>query len=281
MAITAIVATLGREPRLAACLDALAGCRRVVVLQGEAPPQGSFEELIELPRPVGFARAVNRGLAAVRTPFVAIVNDDCIVEPGWADVLAEALEADPGVGAVQGINRREDGLVDGAGIGWNRRFEAIQRELGSPPATITNSGEIFGVSATAALYRHSALPERGFDPVLGTWYEDVELAAWLRHRGWRSRLAVETGALHVGGATTTSLGLSTSRRLANRWLVLARILGRSLPLVVPAALRADLSRLRQAPAEVVPGWCRALALLPSFVRPGPAWFSPAELRSWR
>ncbi len=281
MAVTAIVPTLGREPRLAACLEALAGCRRVVVLQGSTPLQAAFEELIELPHPVGFAGAVNRGLAMVRTPFVAVVNDDCIVDRGWVEALIQALEADARVGAVQGVNRREDGLVDGAGIGWNLRFEAIQRELGASPGAIVESCEVFGVSATAALYRSAALPERGFDPVLGTWYEDVELAASMRHRGWLSSLEVAAGALHAGGATTARLGLSAGRRLANRWLVLARILGRSLPLVLPAALRADLSRLRQAPAEVLPGWCRALALLPSFARLGPAWFSPAELRSWR
>lgn len=280
MAVTAIVATLGREAKLEACLDALATCHRVVVVQGPARPRAAFEQLLELPRPVGFARAVNRGLAAAHTPFVAVVNDDCIVDAGWAEALVAVLEADPGVAAVQGINRREDGLVDGAGIGWNPRFEAIQRELGATVASIVAPREIFGVSATAALYRRAALPDRGFDPVLGTWYEDVELAARLRHEGWTARLEAQTGALHAGGSTTTSLGLSTSRRLANRWLVLARIFGRSLPQVVPAGLRADLSRLRRTPTEVVPGWCRALALLPWFARLGPAWFRPSELRSW-
>lgn len=281
--IVAVVPTLGLEPRLPACLEALAGCERVVVLQGAASAPTACEQVVRFEEPVGFARAVNAGLAASSSEFVAVVNDDCVVGPGWALRLATELAAEATWGSLQAVVLREDGCTDGLGIGWNRWWEPIQVGWGAPaPPRDPVVQEVFGVSATAALYRRTAVAQVGnFDELLGTWYEDVDLAVRLRAGGWRAGCALDVRVIHAGGATTAAVGLPRSLRVGNRWLVLARLMGRRLPTIAAAALWADLRQVRGGWRAVVAGWARAARLLPAFAHRGKAMVSRADLERWR
>jgi len=56
--------------------------------------------VVESPTNRGFAGGCNLGIAALPdAPFVALVNNDATVEPGWLAPLLGALEHDPGLGA--------------------------------------------------------------------------------------------------------------------------------------------------------------------------------------
>ncbi len=48
---------------------------------------------------LGFAEGINRALRNADADFVALVNNDAVVDPGWLDPLVDTLEANPGVGA--------------------------------------------------------------------------------------------------------------------------------------------------------------------------------------
>lgn len=107
--VTLVIPTLGR-PILADCLGAvLAGNAWpgaiIVVDQGASSlVEAWLGDLCELgidARYVscqgrGRARGLNAGLRLVRTPFVAITDDDCIPAAGWIDGYARRLRADPG-----------------------------------------------------------------------------------------------------------------------------------------------------------------------------------------
>jgi GT2 family glycosyltransferase len=209
--IAVVVPTLGRSPLLAACLAALERqgstlleIEILLVAQGGAAvPQGSWR-VLAVPRNLGFAAATNLGFAAAweagAPELVATVNDDVIVDAGWARHLATALDATPRAAAAQGVNLLletpppEEGgpssgerptVTDGCGLAWNRWWQAVQVGRGEPPPPPDSPPrEVFGVSATAALYRSTLLaptagePTSGgpFDPGLGSYYEDVELA---------------------------------------------------------------------------------------------------------
>lgn len=292
--LTVAIPTLGASPLLPACLDALrrdggGGHRLVVVHPAGAPvdlPPGAADEVLTVEESRGFAATTNRGLAGAAGAFVATVNDDLIVEPGWSRALLAALEADPGAAAAQGVNLQLDdpGRVDGCGLAWNRAWQAVQLHRGAaPPPPAAPPREIFGVSATAAVYRRAALeavaaPGGGaFDARLGAYYEDVELACRLRAAGHRALLVPAARARHAGSATGAGMGL---RRWAwiygNRHLVLARHLGgaylRRLPALagrdlrdlVGAALRGEV----QVAAGVAAGWLRAVLRLPAYARTG-------------
>ena len=335
MRVAVVVPTLGRSPLLADCLRSLraeaaaparaadgsgAGAEVIVVAQGaegvprrvrELPP-GLADRRLDLPRPLGFAAAVNLGIAAAaEARYVAVVNDDAVVEPGWLGALLAALESEPRAASAQGLNllAGEPARTDGRGLGWNRWLQAVQLGHGEPPPPPAAPGapprEVFGVSATAALYRREALLEVAlpprpaaagasggsapapevFDSALGAYYEDVDLAVRLRAAGHLA-LSVPAARARHGGSHTAGSGVGRWRRVyGNRHLVAARLLGRSFWRLLPRMAARDLAdlagalgrgELRRA-AGLVLGWGRAARRLPRYLRSGPALVPPREL----
>jgi GT2 family glycosyltransferase len=324
MRIAAVVPTLGASPHLGRCLEALRrdggeGLEIVVVHQGPAPPAlggdgPRVDRAVALPRPAGFAAATNRGLAATAAELVATVNDDALVEPGWTAALAAALAAEPRAAAAQGTNLVLDrpATVDGRGLAWNRWWQAVQ--IGHGEADAGGAGaadavaqgaaapggfeEVFGVSATAALFRRGALaaaalaPGEIFDSRLGSYYEDADLACRLRARGWTALSVPAARARHAGGATAAALGgLRPAAVYGNRWLVAARLLGRRFPVAAPRMALRDLADLAAALAGgaggpagargILAGWARAVRHLPAYAHAGPPAVAPAELARLR
>lgn len=299
--VSLVVPTLGTSPLLGASVEALlaelaalpregGGGELVLVHQGadEPPPLpeapgGTGLRVLRLPGNLGFAGGVNRGLAAARGRRLGVVNDDLVVEPGWLAALLAGLEADPLAASVQGWNRSLDDpeRVDGGGLGWNASWQAVQLGHGrrladveaeeSGAAGAPASVEIFGVSATAALYRREALESVRlpggalFDEALESYYEDVDLAARLRGAGWRALRVPRARARHAGSLTGRRLG---RRRIAllygNRHLVLARMLGGAYARHASRALARD---VRDLAADLAAGrFDRALGVLRGWAR---------------
>jgi GT2 family glycosyltransferase len=224
--------------------------------------------LVAFPRNLGFAGAANEGIARGRSPLVLLVNNDAVLSPDYAARLAARLASDERLAAVQGLVVTADGRrVDTAGLSWNRRGEAVPLLAGSAPEKAPSAVfEVFGVSATATLYRRAALQSVAphgevFDRSFFAYYEDVDLSLRLARAGWR--FACEPAAVcrhegsRTGRRTPSRRALWTAR---NRWRTLfrnfeSRLLARSLfPL-----LRADLAHVKQL------GWKGAL--LPVLVWP--------------
>ena len=303
--LTCIVPTAGRSPYLSDCVQILATSQDAPVLV--VAEVGTYIPALAGERPIriltvqpgaGFARACNRALAEVESEFVALVNDDALVAADWSPELISTLQDDPEIAGAQGTIVRLDDAnrVDGCGIGWNRYWQAIQLDRGAPPDLGAPNREVFGVSGTAAVFRRSALDQaaleggRYFYPLLGTYYEDVELACRLRSHGFRTVHVPRVVARHGGG--TSSAGNERwrwSHIYGNRLLVLARLWGRTFPLRLPAllmrdsvdlvyaAIRADLDRL----AGIVSGWGRAVRRLSRFGHLGPPILARADLERFR
>ena len=307
--LVVVVPSLGEGPdpgvaleRLRAELAGSAG-ELVWVHQGARPApalSGPRERLLRFERPLGFARAVNAGLAAAgEARQVALVNDDVVLEPGWLAPLAVALDSDPGLGAVQGVCLRADAptLADGCGLAWNRWWQAVQVGRDRPaPLPDAAPFEVFGVSATAALYRRSALegvavvPGTMFDPRLDSWYEDVDLAVRLRAAGWGAACLPASRARHVGSATGGRRPFHQARRVAaHRWLVVARLLGRGWWAAAPRMLVRDivdagraLGRGEWARAAATPvAWTSVGVRLGGFLGAGPPRIAREELARFR
>jgi GT2 family glycosyltransferase len=307
--VVAVVPSLGAPASLARALERLraelapVGGDLVWIHQGarEPPPLAApRERLLRFERPLGFARAVNAGLAAARdAELVAVVNDDLEPAPGWLAPLVAALAADRTLGAVQGVHLRTDDprRADGCGLAWNRWLQAVQIGHGEPPPSPAAAPfEVFGVSATAALYRRSALDSvelpggAVFDERLDSWYEDVDLAVRLRAAGWGALCVPAARAHHAGGATGAERPFRRARRVAgNRWLVVARLLGRRFPGAVPLLLARDLADLAGAlrageiarAAALPAGWLAAARRLPAFARLGAPLVARSELERFR
>ncbi|HMB55571.1 MAG TPA: glycosyltransferase [Thermoanaerobaculia bacterium] len=304
--LTVVVPTRGESPHLGSCLMSLRGdgCRDVVlVVQGAGEEADAlrrrFEDFVDrwIVRDdnLGFAAGTNLGIATSERPYVATVNDDAVVRRGWCETLLGALDADPGVAAVQGVNLRmaDPSRVDGAGLAWNRWWQAVQLGRGeAAPDEGAAPHETFGVSATAAVYRRVAINGVAlagvatgggpFDERLVSWYEDADLAVRLRGAGGRALVVPAARALHAGGAT----GGRRPRRYqallyANRWLAVMRLLGYRFPFAKPRLVARDLADLaagRVGALTLAAAWLRVMRRFPGFAHLGRPLVGREELR---
>ncbi len=129
----------------------------------------------------GFAKAANRGLAAVRTPAAILLNDDAAPEPGCLDQLAA-------VGGVCGPVLLGPRGIESAGIrvrSWGRVVQQTR-----VPAANTGVDALSG----ACLHLPSSLR---FDARFRHGGEDVELC----RRAGGGTLVVAARCWHEGGAT--------------------------------------------------------------------------------
>src|SRR5262245_51906884 len=104
---TVIVNYRSREPLLQ-CLEALeadaAGIAHEIVIVDNDPEKGTIAAVtarhpnargIPNDENVGFARAVNQGIAATTGRFVLVMNPDCVLERGSVPALLEYLRHHP------------------------------------------------------------------------------------------------------------------------------------------------------------------------------------------
>jgi len=294
--LTIVVPTIGHSPVLGDCLKALTTDREiaseVVVVIDESLDAAELllgipDRVIPVSPEAGFSAACNAAICESETDSVAVVNDDVVVDPGWIEILIATLENDSQVGAVQGVNLQlpQPKKIDGCGIAWNPYWQAIQVDHGSSHLPESTTREVYGVSGTAAMYSRKALaaasprPHEMFDPVLHTYYEDVDLAGRLRSVGYRSELVPKAQAQHLGGASSSRDANWRYRQIyGNRILVLARLLGRSLWPRLAKIVWRDLIDLSIATTHgaydkrrgILAGWSRASRLFGKFSHRGPS-----------
>ena len=123
----------------------------------------------------GAAAAINAGIRLARFPFIAQVDQDVVIEPGWLDTLLEVM-ADDRVGAAQGYYRTDPRAPLTArvmGLDLEQRYAAI------------HGADTDHVCTGNAVYRAAALHEVGlFDDTLGYGY-DNDMSYRLAQRGYR------------------------------------------------------------------------------------------------
>jgi len=278
-----VIPTLGGS-HLAHCLDAVAELdpapsQVVVIASGgeNGPVVPSEVELVVSERRLGFAEAANTGFASIASSCdrMALLNDDAVPAPDWLEPLERALDANAALSAVQGtVTDAVGATVDGRGITLDRFGLPIQVDRGATPAPeAADAKPVLAVSGTASLFRTTALSEASladgaiFDPVFGSYHEDLDLGLRLRRLGW--------SAAWVPGAWTSHVGSATSRRhgwrhpwwvLTNRWRALAgNLTAGALAAALPRLLRGELRALRtlaRGNARVLVAALPALGYLP-------------------
>ena len=256
--VDVIVLDIDGGAMLAECLASIHGAARVIVFDNGSRVPTSYPnvEIVRSETNLGFARGANEAYRKTTAPFVALINNDVVLEPDWLEHVRDALDRDAQLAAVQTIIRRPDGAIDGAGIDIS---DGTYRQIGHGQAVGTPLHVAWGVSATATLYRSSALGGRMFEERLFAYYEDVELSARLRRDGWRTAVLPVVKATHRGSATAKALkGDALRLRTRNRYLV-ARMhpgVGRVRSLLWEDARLA--LRGRTSPRGLIEGLCSRL-----------------------
>src|SRR5262249_58971225 len=97
----------------------------------------------------------------------------------------------------------DERMINSAGLEIDELGVARERRLGEPVAAIDGETvEVFGASATLALYRRAMLDSLGgLDASFFAYLEDADLAWRARMAGWRCLLAPRAVALHRHSAT--------------------------------------------------------------------------------
>lgn len=247
--------------RVLRCIDALvatdwpAGALEVVLLDN-ASRDGSPAavaaahpdvRVVALARNTGFpANNVEmRDLAGVS--YVALVNNDAYVEPGWLAPLVDALEHDHGLGAVNPLvlfagaavptvnNAGNELLADG--YGRDRGFGATDLAAYATPA------EVFAWCGCVVLLRPGYLADVGlFDERFFLYYEDTDLAWRGRLRGWRYACIPSSRVRHDHAASSGSgSDLQIFHTERNRLVMLVKCAPRAM--AVRAVVRFPLSAL--------------------------------------
>lgn len=218
--IDVIVLDLDGGPMLDECLASIRAqtvppARVIVFDNGSRTPTPNATARSETN--LGFAGGANAALRLSSASYVALVNNDVVLDSDWLAYLRDALDRDEKLAAAQTIIRRLDGAIDGAGIDISN---GTFRQIGHGSPVGSSLSVAWGVSATATLYRRSALGGRMFDERLFAYYEDVELCARLREGGWRTAVLPVVKATHRGSASAHALrGDALRLRTRNRYLV--------------------------------------------------------------
>ena len=219
--VSIIVLDIDGGDMLRVCLDSIAAQtlppREVIVFDnGSRTPVAeriAFRHGLHIFRSetnLGFAGGNNAAYRHATGDYIALINNDVILDRDWLRAVVDALDADPKLAAVQTILRRDESTIDGAGIDIS---DGTFRQIRAPK-------DAWGVSATAALYRRKALAETIFDETLFAYYEDVDLCARLHEAGWRTEVLPVIKATHRGSQSASILGGDALRlRTRNRYRV--------------------------------------------------------------
>jgi mycofactocin glycosyltransferase len=179
---------------LRAIIGACANTAAVVVVDDASPePIAAIEgaTVIRSATNGGPGAARSIGLAHVSTPFVAFVDTDVLLEPGWLDPLLNHF-TDPRVALVAPRVACAGSAATDRRLG---RYELARSplDLGSSAARVRAGTRVSYVPAAAVVCRLEALEAvGGFDPAL-RYGEDVDLDWRLDEAGWRVRY--EPGAV--------------------------------------------------------------------------------------
>lgn len=183
-------------------------CEVVVVDNGST--DGSLDRLradfpdvrfLALPANAGFGAANNAALREAlerQIPYVWLINNDALPDPGSLAALVARMEADPRAGAAGAVVVDDDPAARvqawGGGhirpwLGWVR----LHRAPAEPLEFLTGA---------CLLLRTAALREIGlFDERFFLYWEDADLCFRLRKSGWHLVVA-DTRVRHKGSATT-------------------------------------------------------------------------------
>ncbi len=159
----------------------------------------------------GFAPAVNAGIKAATGHYIALLNNDTIIEPLWVEELVKGLDEHPEVGSVgcKMLAYDDQTILDGVGDGYRRgglpgRIGHREKDEGR----FDKQRYILGACGGAAMYRRELFDNVGyFDDDYFAYLEDVDLGLRAQSAGYKC-LYIPTAIVYHLGCGTTGSGYS-------------------------------------------------------------------------
>ncbi len=231
--VTAVIPVHGRWELTAQLLDDLRAqsvpLKEIIVVdngsldQTAALATGAGVRVIAMGENVGFAVAVNRGIQAVETEFVLIVNNDVRLPADWLEKLLYVMQLGTWFAAGKLMSGTSVGEIDGTfdlisrgGCAWRGRHG----EADDKPRNVTEQMDF--PSFTAGLFRRTLFDRVGpLEAEFGSYLEDVEFGLRCVEAGlWGMYVPTAVG-IHLGSATRGAWHPETARQLARNqlWIV--------------------------------------------------------------
>jgi N-acetylglucosaminyl-diphospho-decaprenol L-rhamnosyltransferase len=247
--VTVVTVTYNGAHLVSSCLDGLAsqdldGLRMDVVVVDNASTDGTAELVVRSHPEVRLVRSTtNRGFAGgnnlvlddVASPYVILLNNDAVPEPGFVATLVRDLAArSPRVAALtatilladrfrlacpddpktsiivgpDGCYLRDDlgpiTLVNSTGNEVRRDGYGVDRGWLADAAGHRPGADVFGFCGAAAILRTSALRDVGtFDDDFFLYYEDTDLSWRLRLAGYTVRHCPDAVVRHRHAASSS------------------------------------------------------------------------------
>ncbi len=233
-AVSAVIPTYERWDLLERLMESLGRQTRpfdriIVVDNGstDGSAQSARErgaQVLELGRNAGFAAAVNRGIEAADTEYVAVLNNDVELEPEWLERALEELVREGGWFAVGKLLRHgARDVIDGTFDAVSRSGCAWRCGEGRSDGPVWNEPrEIAAAPLTAALFRRELFDRVGLlDERFESYLEDVDFGIRCAAAGLKGRYVPEAVAWHRGSATFGAWGREKVRRIARNQVWIA------------------------------------------------------------
>ena len=158
------------------------GQRRATQIQQIYPTA----KVIENTANSGFGAAVNQAIRGSSTPFVAVLNDDAVLDPRCLEAIVRAMEARYEIGmCAPQIRMPGEDRLDSAGMLLCRDGSSKQRGHLEKPSDYCKPPAGADAYRLAALYRRDMLDEVGlFDERFFLYCEDTDLGLRARWKLW-------------------------------------------------------------------------------------------------
>ena len=198
----------------------------------------------------GFSAAVNAGIGVSRAEYVALLNNDTEVDPGWLEALVRAGESqlEAGLFASKLVDFHDRRVLDGTGDALRRSglpyrigHQELDRGQFDEPAFV------FSACAAAALYRRSLFEEIGpFDEDFFAYCEDGDVSFRAQLAGYKCLYVPKAVVYHMGSASTGGKRSPTATRLGTQNSV--NLLVKNLPVSLvwrslPSLVGGQLARI--------------------------------------
>jgi GT2 family glycosyltransferase len=208
MRISVIIPVWNGASVIAKCLEALfensEADRFEVVCVDNSSSDGSASliadiypqvRLLQQPINLGFAGGVNVGIEAAEGDIFILLNQDCIVQPGWMVPLLQVLESSPNV-IIGGVLLNQEGMIDHAGA-IIQRPEAIGVHL--TEIKDINPWPVEYVSGAVFAFRRNVWEtvgrfDEGFYPA---YYEDADYCLRARRYGIEVLCVPQVRVVHL------------------------------------------------------------------------------------
>lgn len=197
-----------------------------VIVADNGSTDGSAERAEELGATVlrlgsnlGFAAAVNRGIQSTGADWVAIINNDVVLDPNW---LKELLGTDKHFAAGKILSAANHSMIDATFDEISRGACAWRCGAGRQDGPAWNQPRTIRMAPmTAALFRRSLFDEIGLlDERFGSYLEDVDFGIRCALAGREGAYRPAAVAYHRGSATWGAWNNDTVKQIARNQILI-------------------------------------------------------------